>query len=120
MTIKRIAFISDLQSPFIDEKSVKLVGKFLRKWNPHRTIQIGDEIDLPQLGGFNAGTIDEMVGNLDDDRKFTQEVLQYLGVTDDALECLNRLTLGNLVEPRIYRVLEYCVKVKAISTSYCS
>ncbi len=33
-------------------------------------IQIGDEIDLPQLGGFNAGTIDEMVGNLDDDRKF--------------------------------------------------
>ena len=80
ISIKRIAFISDLQSPFIDEKSVKVVGRFLQKWKPHRTIQIGDEIDLPQLGGFNAGTIDEMVGNLDDDRKFTQEILQYLGL----------------------------------------
>ncbi len=97
MTIKRIAFISDLQSPFIDEQSVKLVGKFLRKWNPHRTIQIGDEIDLPQLGGFNAGTIDEMVGNLDDDRKFTQEVLQYLGVTD---------VLGSNHGIRLYRSIK--------------
>jgi len=80
--VKRVAFISDLQAPFFCEKSVKVVGKFLDKWKPHQTIQIGDEIDLPQLGGFNAGTIDEMVGNLDDDRKSTQEVLQYLGVTD--------------------------------------
>ena len=38
---------------------MKVVGKFLAKWKPHKTIQIGDEIDLPQLGGFNAGTIDE-------------------------------------------------------------
>ena len=82
MTIKRIAFISDLQCPFIDEKSTFAVARFLKKWKPHRTIQIGDEIDLPQLGGFNAGTIDEMVGNINDDRKYTQDVLRYLGVTD--------------------------------------
>ena len=37
---------------------------------------------MPQLGSFNANTIDEMVGNLDEDRLFTQEVLTYLGVTD--------------------------------------
>ena len=80
--MKKIAFISDIQVPFFDEKAVKTVGKFLAKWRPHRTIQIGDEIDLPQLGGFNAGTIDEMVGNINDDRKLTQEVLTYLGVTD--------------------------------------
>jgi len=97
ISIKRIAFISDLQAPFIDEKSVKLVGRFLQKWKPHRTIQIGDEIDLPQLGGFNAGTIDEMVGNLDDDRKFTQEVLQYLGVTD---------VLGSNHGIRLYRSIK--------------
>ncbi len=82
MKIKRIAFISDLQVPFFDEKATKSVGRFLSKWNPHRTICIGDEIDLPQLGGFNAGTIDEMVGNINDDRQLTQEVLTYLGVTD--------------------------------------
>jgi hypothetical protein len=82
MKIKRIAFVSDLQVPFFSEASVKSVGRFLGKWKPHRTICIGDEIDLPQLGGFNAGTIDEMVGNINDDRTQTQEVLSYLGVTD--------------------------------------
>jgi len=69
--LKRIAFVSDLQVPFFNEQAVKTVGKFLAKWNPHQTICIGDEIDLPQLGGFNAGTIDEMVGNINDDRKLT-------------------------------------------------
>ena len=70
--------MSDLQVPFFNEASVKSVGRFLSKWRPHRTICIGDEIDLPQLGGFNAGTIDEMVGNINDDRKQTQEVLDEL------------------------------------------
>ena len=54
MTIKRIAFIPDLQAPFVHEASVKSVGKFLQKFKPHQTICIGDEIDLPQLGGFAA------------------------------------------------------------------
>jgi len=80
--IKRIAFVSDLQVPFYNEAIVKSVGRFLGKWKPHRTICIGDEIDLPQLGGFNANTIDEMVGNIHEDRQLTQEVLSYLGVTD--------------------------------------
>ncbi len=70
--LRKIAFVSDLQVPFFNEASVKSVGRFLAKWRPHRTICIGDEIDLPQLGGFNAGTIDEMVGNINDDRKQTQ------------------------------------------------
>ena len=96
-TIKKIAFVSDLQVPFFNEKSVKSVGRFLAKWNPHRTICIGDEIDLPQLGGFNAGTIDEMVGNINDDRKQTQEVLTYLGVTD---------VLGSNHGIRLYRSIK--------------
>jgi len=96
-TIKRYAFISDLQVPFFDENAVKSVGKFLTKFNPHRTIQIGDEIDLPQLGGFNAGTIDEMVGNIHDDRQLTQEVLTYLGVTD---------VLGSNHGIRLYRSIK--------------
>ena len=80
MTIKRIAFVSDLQVPFYNDAIVKSVSRFLAKWKPHRTICIGDEIDLPQLGGFNANTIDEMVGNIHEDRQLTQEVLSYLGV----------------------------------------
>ena len=74
--------MSDLQVPFYNDGIVKSVGRFLGKWKPHRTICIGDEIDLPQLGGFNANTIDEMVGNIHEDRQLTQEVLSYLGVTD--------------------------------------
>ncbi len=64
---------------------------------PHRTICIGDEIDLPQLGGFNAGTIDEMVGNIHEDRLLTQEVLTYLGVTD---------VLGSNHGIRLYRSIK--------------
>ncbi len=97
MTIKRIAFVSDLQVPFFDEKATKSVGRFLAKWKPHRTICIGDEIDLPQLGGFNAGTIDEMVGNIHEDRLLTQQVLTYLGVTD---------VLGSNHGIRLYRSIK--------------
>jgi hypothetical protein len=97
MTIKRVAFISDLQVPFFNEAAVKSVGKFLTKWHPHQTICIGDEIDLPQLGGFNAGTIDEMVGNINDDRIQTQQVLSYLGVTD---------VLGSNHGIRLYRSIK--------------
>jgi hypothetical protein len=95
--LRKIAFVSDLQVPFFNEASVKSVGRFLAKWRPHRTICIGDEIDLPQLGGFNAGTIDEMVGNINDDRKQTQEVLTYLGVTD---------VLGSNHGIRLYRSIK--------------
>ena len=52
MTVKRIAWISDIQAPFFHEAAVKNLGKFLRAYKPHQTICIGDEIDLPQLGGF--------------------------------------------------------------------
>lgn len=95
MTIKRIAFISDLQAPFYNEAAVKSVGKFLAKWKPHQTICIGDEIDLPQLGGF-AHSWQEVEGNIDEDRKLTLDVLEYLGVTD---------VLGSNHGARVYKSL---------------
>ena len=33
------------------------------------------------MGGF-ADSVDELAGNIDDDRKYTLELLEYLGVTD--------------------------------------
>jgi predicted phosphodiesterase len=81
MTVKRIAWISDIQAPFFHEAAVKNLGKFLRAYKPHQTICIGDEIDLPQLGGF-AQPWQEVEGNIDEDRKLTLDILQYLGVTD--------------------------------------
>lgn len=95
MTIKRIAFVPDLQAPFVHEASVKSVGKFLKKFRPHQTICIGDEIDLPQLGGF-AAPWQEVEGSINDDREYTLEVLQWLGVTD---------VLGSNHGARLYKSL---------------
>ena len=81
MAVKRIAWISDIQAPFFHEAAVKNLGKFLKVYKPHQTICIGDEIDLPQLGGF-AQPWQEVEGNIDEDRKLTLEILEYLGVTD--------------------------------------
>jgi hypothetical protein len=81
MTIRRIAFVPDLQVPYHSEPMVNSMARFLSKWKPHRTIQIGDEIDLPQLRG-GASTLEEAMGNIDDDRTWTQEILEQLGVTD--------------------------------------
>ena len=95
MTIKRIAFVPDLQAPFVHEASVKSVGKFLKKFRPHQTICIGDEIDLPQLGGF-AQAWQEVEGSINDDREYTLEILQWLGVTD---------VLGSNHGARLYKSL---------------
>lgn len=95
MTIKRIAFISDLQAPFVHEASIKSVGKFLKKFKPHQTICVGDEIDLPQLGSF-AASWQEVEGSINDDRQYTLEILQWLGVTD---------VLGSNHGARLYKSL---------------
>jgi hypothetical protein len=81
ISIKRIAFVPDLQVPFHSEPMVNSMARFLAKWKPHRTIQIGDEIDLPQLRN-GANVLEEAMGNIDDDRAWTQEILEQLGVTD--------------------------------------
>lgn len=95
MTIKRIAFVPDLQIPFHSEAMVNSMARFLAKWKPHRTIQIGDEIDLPQLRN-GANTLEEAMGNIDDDRQWTQEILEQLGVTD---------VLGSNHGARVYKSL---------------
>ena len=93
--MKKIAFVSDLQAPFYNEAAVASLGRFLRKWKPDQVICIGDEIDLPQLGGF-AQPWQEVEGSIDDDRKLTLEILQYLGVTD---------VLGSNHGARVYKSL---------------
>lgn len=94
-TKKRIAFVPDIQTPFFHEAAVSALGRFLRWYKPHQTICIGDEIDLPQLGGF-AQSWQEVEGNIHEDRKLTLEILQYLGVTD---------VLGSNHGARVYKSL---------------
>jgi hypothetical protein len=95
ISIQRVAFVPDLQVPYHSEAMVSSMGKFLAKWKPHRTIQVGDEIDLPQLRN-GANTLEEAMGNIDDDRTWTKEILEFLGVTD---------VLGSNHGARVYKSL---------------
>lgn len=78
--MRRIAAISDLQTPFEDRKAVKAVAQFLEWWQPDLTISVGDEFDLPQISRYSKGNKGEFEGNLGKDRDHGVEVLRMLGI----------------------------------------
>lgn len=80
--MKKIAFISDLQVPYHDERAVENVGKFLHWWKPDQVISIGDEIDLPMISRWTENTPGWYEQTLAADRDLTVEILDYLDVTD--------------------------------------
>lgn len=80
--IRRTVVISDLQVPYHDQKAVRNVAAFIKRWRPDRVATVGDEIDLPQLSRWERGLAGEFAGTLDRDRRITQEVLFDLRVTD--------------------------------------
>lgn len=80
--MKRTVIISDLQVPYHDEKAVRNVAAFIKRWKPDRVATVGDEIDLPQLSRWERGLAGEFAGTLDRDRRITQEILFDLRVTD--------------------------------------
>jgi hypothetical protein len=80
--LKTTVIISDLQVPYHDQKAVKNVAKFIKRFKPDRVASVGDEIDLPQLSRWERGLAGEFAGTLDRDRRITQEVLYDLQITD--------------------------------------
>ena len=82
MKIKRFVITPDLQVPFHSERGTNLLARFIERFKPHYSICIGDEIDLPQLGSFNAGSIGELEGNIHEDREWVQYLAEKLQWTD--------------------------------------
>jgi predicted phosphodiesterase len=80
--MKRTVIISDLQVPYHDERAVRNVATFIKRWKPDRVATVGDEIDLPQLSRWERGLAGEFAGTLDRDRRITQDVLFDLRVSD--------------------------------------
>ena len=78
--MKRIAVISDLQVPFHDERAVRNVAAFIRKWRPDDVLCVGDEIDFQTISRWSTGR-DEWSGTIGADRQRTQQVLFELGVS---------------------------------------
>jgi hypothetical protein len=80
--LKKIVVISDLQVPYHDERAVRNVAAFIRKFKPDQVITIGDEIDLPQISRWTEGTPGWFEQSLGADRDATIEILWDLQVTD--------------------------------------
>ena len=80
--MKKIVVISDLQVPYHDERAVRNVASFIRRFKPDQVITIGDEIDLPQISRWTEGTPGWFEQSLGSDRDATVEILWNLQVTD--------------------------------------
>jgi hypothetical protein len=80
--LKKIVVISDLQVPYHDERAVRNVASFIRRFKPDQVITIGDEIDLPQISRWTEGTPGWFEQSLGADRDATVEILWDLQVTD--------------------------------------
>lgn len=80
--MKKVVVISDLQVPYHDERAVRNVASFIRRFKPDQVITIGDEIDLPQISRWTEGTPGWFEQSLGADRDATVEILWDLQVTD--------------------------------------
>jgi hypothetical protein len=80
--LKKIVVISDLQVPYHDERAVRNVASFIKRFKPDQVITIGDEIDLPQISRWTEGTPGWFEQSLGADRDATVEILWDLQVTD--------------------------------------
>ena len=80
--MKKIVVISDLQVPYHDERAVRNVASFIRRFKPDQVITIGDEIDLPQISRWTEGTPGWFEQSLGTDRDATVQILWDLQVTD--------------------------------------
>jgi predicted phosphodiesterase len=77
--MKRIVVISDLQVPFHDERAVRNVAKFIKRYKPDDVICVGDEIDLQTISRWSSGR-DEWSGTIGSDRDKTVEILGELQI----------------------------------------
>ena len=71
-----------MQVPYHDERAVRNVASFIRRFKPDQVITIGDEIDLPQISRWTEGTPGWFEQSLGSDRDATVEILWDLQVTD--------------------------------------
>ena len=71
-----------MQVPYHDERAVRNVASFIKRFKPDQVITIGDEIDLPQISRWTEGTPGWFEQSLGADRDATVEILWNLQVTD--------------------------------------
>lgn len=106
--MKRIVIISDLQVPFHDERAVRNIAQFIRKFKPDDVLCVGDEIDFQTISRWSTGR-DEWSGSIGRDRDAAQSVLWDLQVkhvvrsnhTDRLYKALSRRLPGLIGLPEL-------------------
>ena len=71
-----------MQVPYHDERAVRNVAAFIRRFKPDQFITIGDEIDLPQISRWSEHSPGWYEQSLGTDRDATVQILWDLQVTD--------------------------------------
>ena len=71
-----------MQVPYHDERAVRNVAAFIRRFKPDQVITIGDEIDLPQISRWSEHSPGWYEQSLGTDRDATVQILWDLQVTD--------------------------------------
>ena len=121
--MKRIVVISDLQVPFHDERAVRNVAAFIRKYKPDDVLCVGDEIDFQTISRWSSGR-DEWSGTIGRDRDRTVEVLselqvQHLSRSNHSARLYNALSRrlpGLLGLPEL--TIEGFLKLKQLGITY--
>lgn len=72
---KLIAILSDLQIPFMDPNYPKVMRKFLDAVQPDEVGQIGDLLDMPEVGRWNKGAAGEYAGTFWKSIRATRKLL---------------------------------------------
>lgn len=80
--MKRVWLISDLQVPYHDRRAVDAVAQAIEDLKDKQdvVVTVGDEIDLPQVSRWTAGTAGEWERTIGRDRDITVQVLRDLQV----------------------------------------
>ncbi len=60
--MKRILIVSDLQIPYHDKRAVANLIDFVKRYKPDQVVTIGDEIDMPTISRWTAGTAGAYAG----------------------------------------------------------
>ena len=60
----RIVVVSDLQTPFHDQPAVDNLLAFIKDFEPDALVNVGDDIDSPQVSGFSKGQAGEFAATL--------------------------------------------------------
>jgi len=94
---ERVAFINCLHIPFLDEKILTLLVKFLKYFKPHKLYSLGDYLDWYSISQFNKDP--GRIGRLQTDIDMGNTILDQLCKLVDDIEWLD----GN----HEYRMIRY-------------